>query len=89
MHTVTCKHDFFPISQTNSNYLQRGYTLLNEYSTQTCASKCDAIDGCAAFNIYFERDPTLNPNDASCKNPPSTTNIKVSFCNIVFLLERC
>jgi hypothetical protein len=31
---------------------------------------------CEAFNIYFERDPTVDPNDASCANPPSLTNIK-------------
>jgi hypothetical protein len=26
--------------------------------------------------LYYERDPTVNPNDASCENPSSLTNIK-------------
>jgi len=49
---------------------------LQTYDTQACASQCTASYGCQAFNIYFERDPTVDPNDPSCSNPPSTTNIK-------------
>ncbi|KAI4720392.1 hypothetical protein E4T48_03404 [Aureobasidium sp. EXF-10727] len=70
---------FTDLKASNNAYGYLGYTVLDEYSTQTCASKCDAIKGCAAFNLYFERDPTVNPNDASCANPPSTTNIKCVF----------
>jgi hypothetical protein len=69
---------FTNLQASNNAYGYMGYTLLNEYSTQACAAKCDAISGCASFNIYFERDPTQNPNDESCKNPESTTNIKVN-----------
>lgn len=49
---------------------------MNSYDTLTCASKCNDITGCVAFNIYFERDPSLDPNAQQCPNPPSVTNIK-------------
>lgn len=57
-----------------SNYM--GLWTLTSYDTVACASKCDQASGCAAFNVYVERDPTLNVNAASCPNPPSTTNYK-------------
>ncbi|KAJ4326427.1 hypothetical protein N0V94_000102 [Neodidymelliopsis sp. IMI 364377] len=53
-----------------------GFTLMDTYDVQTCADKCNAISGCTSFNIYFERDPSKNPDDASCLDPPSVTNIK-------------
>lgn len=53
-----------------------GFTLLPTYDVQTCAEKCNAIAGCTSVNVYFERDPSVDPNDASCSNPPSVTNIK-------------
>lgn len=52
-----------------------GYYTLTSYSPNACANYCNQATGCQAFNIYFERDPTLNPADA-CPNPASTTNIK-------------
>lgn len=35
-----------------------------------------------AFNLYFERDPTLDPNAQSCPNPPFLTNIKCVFWGV-------
>ncbi|KAM0716755.1 hypothetical protein Q7P37_008200 [Cladosporium fusiforme] len=59
------------------NYL--GYTVVNNgYDVDFCAAKCDAQSGCLAFNIYFERDPTLEPGPG-CKNPAAFANIKCSF----------
>jgi hypothetical protein len=52
-----------------------GYYALDSYDPDLCAAKCAATDGCASFNIYFERDPTLNIT-GDCPNPPSTTTIK-------------
>ncbi|KAI9821235.1 MAG: hypothetical protein M1827_003970 [Pycnora praestabilis] len=52
-----------------------GLTTLSTYDTIECQQLCDAAPLCTAFNIYFERDPTVNPADA-CPNPPSFTNIK-------------
>ncbi|KAL1310555.1 hypothetical protein AAFC00_000834 [Neodothiora populina] len=56
-----------------------GYTLMEIYDTQACSAKCNAINGCMAVNIYFERDPSVDPNDSSCSNPSSTTQIKCVF----------
>ena len=53
-----------------------GFTLMDTYDVNTCANKCNAIKDCTSFNVYYERDPSVNPNDASCSNPPSSTNIK-------------
>ena len=53
-----------------------GLTTLKSYDVLTCASKCDQADGCQAFNIYIERDPSVDPNAQDCPNPPSTTNYK-------------
>ncbi|KAI0376803.1 hypothetical protein F5Y04DRAFT_273547 [Hypomontagnella monticulosa] len=56
-----------------------GFNTLSSYDTQNCASQCDNIwRGCIGFNIFFERDPSLNPGQG-CQNPPSTTNIKCIF----------
>lgn len=35
-----------------------GYQLLKTYDTQSCSQKCDKINGCLSFNIYYERDPS-------------------------------
>ncbi|THX17621.1 glycoside hydrolase [Aureobasidium pullulans] len=58
-----------------------GFTTLTSYNVQTCADKCDKINGCNSINIYFERDPQTDPGNAECKNnnPASTTNIKCIF----------
>jgi hypothetical protein len=60
------------------NYL--GYYVLPEatYDVQWCADKCDATSGCFAFNIYFERDPTVDPG-VDCPDPEAFANIKCSF----------
>ena len=52
------------------------YIQLSSYDTLTCASECDRNSGCAAFNVYIERDPTLAPNAQDCPNPPSTVIYK-------------
>jgi len=60
-------------SQTKS-YL--GVKTLNKYDPIQCASYCDQHSGCVAFNLYFERDPSVSPNTDDCPNPASVTNIK-------------
>ena len=52
------------------------YYLLDSYETGACAAKCNNALGCQAFNIYFERSPSIVPA-SSCPNPPGTANI---FC---------
>jgi len=45
------------------------------YDTDFCATKCNSQPGCLAFNIFFERNPTLDPG-RNCPNPPAFANIK-------------
>ena len=61
-------------SLSASNYM--GLYTLTSYDVLTCASKCDRASGCSAFNVYLERDPSLNANQVKCPDPPSTTNYK-------------
>jgi hypothetical protein len=51
------------------------YHLLESYDAFTCAEYCDDTEHCNTFNLYFERNPTVDPNPW-CENPPSTTSIK-------------
>ena len=61
-------------SLTASDYM--GLYTLTSYDTLGCASLCDQASGCQAFNMYIERDPSLNASAENCPNPPSTTNYK-------------
>ena len=70
---------FTNLQGSNNAYGYLGYTTLSNYDTQTCANKCTKIDGCQSFNVYFERDHSVNPDSASCANPGSTTQIKCVF----------
>ncbi|KAL9095300.1 MAG: hypothetical protein Q9165_002557 [Trypethelium subeluteriae] len=54
-----------------------GYYTLTSYNTIKCQEYCDAAPGCSSFNVYIERDPSINPADA-CPNPSSTANYKCS-----------
>ncbi|RMZ75472.1 hypothetical protein DV738_g5463, partial [Chaetothyriales sp. CBS 135597] len=60
-------------TQAPMGYL--GYDSLTSYNTEECADNCDALDGCRAINIYFERDPVVTPGE-DCPDPDSTTVIK-------------
>ena len=67
-----------------------GLYTLQKYDTAACAAKCDCTELCTSFNLYAERDPSLNPtnNDSTydpgyptvwgqnCPNPPSMTSFK-------------
>lgn len=55
-----------------------GYFALTTYNVTECASRCNASDRCTAFNIAFERDPSVEPTapDGTCPQPPSTNTIK-------------
>ncbi|KAF2723249.1 hypothetical protein K431DRAFT_283054 [Polychaeton citri CBS 116435] len=63
-----------------------GLITLETYDVARCAAQCDDTDLCSAFNIYAERDPSLNPskNDSTaftvwgywCPNPASMTSFK-------------
>lgn len=53
-----------------------GLTTLTKYDAALCQQLCDSKDLCTGFNIFFERNPTVNPAPETCPNPPSFTNVK-------------
>lgn len=69
---------FSNLNASNNAYGYLGYTALEKYDTEACANKCNAISACAAFNVYFERDPSVDPG-TGCDDPSSTTMIKCVF----------
>ncbi|KAI6909135.1 hypothetical protein KC318_g4057 [Hortaea werneckii] len=56
-------------------YGYMGYSVLDTYDVAQCSERCNAIQGCMSINIYFERDPSVDPT-ATCTNPPSEEVIK-------------
>ncbi|KAF3033252.1 hypothetical protein E8E12_002607 [Didymella heteroderae] len=63
-------------STTAKTYL--GVSELSSYDVSNCTAQCDALNGCTAVNIFFERTPTLNLGPG-CTNAPSSTVIKCVF----------
>ncbi|KAJ4399432.1 hypothetical protein N0V91_009441 [Didymella pomorum] len=64
----------------NGSSQQIGYLTFktyNSYDVQGCADACDSEKYCLGFNIFFERDPSLEPGP-NCRDPASTTSIKCS-----------
>jgi hypothetical protein len=69
-------------SDANGSVQQVGYLTYKNiddgtYNVQQCADYCDSETFCLGFNIYYERDPKLNPA-AACNNPDPFTNVKCS-----------
>ncbi|KAF4309069.1 hypothetical protein GTA08_BOTSDO02464 [Botryosphaeria dothidea] len=56
----------------------RGLYTMNSYSPSDCAAECAKDKYCQAFNVYFERDPSIRAGP-DCADPPSTTLIKCTF----------
>lgn len=56
-----------------------GMDTLHSYNVSACAAACDANTSCGGFNIFIERDPSINPGQCSCTNPPSITNYKCQY----------
>lgn len=50
---------FTNLKASNSAYGYMGYTALDTYSSEACATECDNRVGCSAFNLFFERDPSV------------------------------
>ncbi|KAL9059516.1 MAG: hypothetical protein Q9206_001453 [Seirophora lacunosa] len=57
-------------------------------STPDTAAAFLADGGLQAFNMYIERDPSLNPNAEDCPNPPSTTNFKCTLWGAPVVAEQ-
>ncbi|KAF3009730.1 hypothetical protein E8E13_009180 [Curvularia kusanoi] len=71
------KQSFVNLSGSSQQAGYLTYKTFTSYDVQGCADACDGEQYCQGFNIYFERDPSLEPGDA-CPDPASTTNIKCS-----------
>ncbi|PNS19527.1 Sporulation-specific protein 5 [Sphaceloma murrayae] len=69
---------FSNANAANNAYGYMGYTNLKTYDTELCASKCNAMLGCQAVNVYFERAPKVDPG-TNCQNPAGQTYIKCAF----------
>ncbi|KAL8674828.1 MAG: hypothetical protein Q9168_000809 [Polycauliona sp. 1 TL-2023] len=73
-------------SLSASKYM--GLYTINRYDTFDCASLCDTTDGCQAYNLYIERDPSQDPNAEACNNPPSLTNYKCTLWGAPVVAEQ-
>ncbi|KAK5174952.1 uncharacterized protein LTR77_000088 [Saxophila tyrrhenica] len=71
---------FARLSGSTSQDGYMGSYNLQTYDTIQCQEYCDSVLGCNAFNIFYERDPSVDPG-AGCDNPPSTVNIKCILWN--------
>ncbi|KAI1343535.1 hypothetical protein F5Y15DRAFT_235938 [Xylariaceae sp. FL0016] len=69
---------FTNLQASNTAYGFIGFTTLSSYDTVRAGNLCNFMSGCLGFNIFFERDPTLEPGPG-CPNPPSTTIIRCVF----------
>ncbi|KAL9122385.1 MAG: hypothetical protein Q9187_001051, partial [Circinaria calcarea] len=65
-----------------------GLTTLTSFDTLECASLCDQASGCVAFNMYIERDPSVDTNAVSCPDPPSVTNYKCTLWGVPVVPEE-
>lgn len=71
---------FSNLNASNNAYGYLGFTTFKTYDVAGCAAKCNGIKGCMSFNIYYERDPSIDPGAGDeCSNPSSTTMIKCAF----------
>ncbi|KAF1922845.1 uncharacterized protein M421DRAFT_408360 [Didymella exigua CBS 183.55] len=51
------------------------YGEFPSYDVGACAKACDGLEGCASFNIYFQRHPSLAPGRA-CPNPEANVVVR-------------
>jgi len=61
-------------SVSANSYL--GLYTFSTYDVAGCAAQCDNTNLCTAFNIYVERNPSINPDQCSCDTFPSLSNYK-------------
>ena len=52
-----------------------GFQQLESYNISECVSYCSSVPQCQAINIYFERDPVVDPG-LSCTNPSAASMVK-------------
>ncbi|KAI2470707.1 hypothetical protein F4781DRAFT_441600 [Annulohypoxylon bovei var. microspora] len=70
---------YIDLHARSESYGYLGFNAIDSYDPQNCATQCNKTwRGCQGFNIFFERDPSVEPGP-NCTNPPSTTTIKCIF----------
>ena len=68
-------------SASASNY--KGFTSsMTSYDPNMCADRCNRINGCSSFVIYFERNPTNKVDYDQCQTSNAQTLIKCAFYGI-------
>ncbi|KEQ90230.1 hypothetical protein AUEXF2481DRAFT_93119 [Aureobasidium subglaciale EXF-2481] len=60
----------------NNAFGYLGFVTMDTYNVKQCATQCDNKYGCSSFNVYFERDPSIDPTGTLCSNPLAVTMIK-------------
>lgn len=60
-------------SVSANSYL--GLQTMKSYDPLGCSQWCDNTTLCTGFNIFYERDPSLDPGPG-CLNPPTIVNYK-------------
>ena len=73
----------YTIAATNQNAWAETTTTTNmgwlnmpTYDVSACGTYCTNTLGCLAFDIFYQRSPTVAPSfNSSCPNPPSMTSI--------------
>ncbi|KAM3081134.1 hypothetical protein ACMFMF_003051 [Clarireedia jacksonii] len=60
-------------SVSGTTYL--GLSTYTSYDVAKCGEHCNSTSLCTGFNIFVERDPSVDPS-ANCSNPASITNYK-------------
>ena len=81
---VSVFNDLSRTVKSTMGYL--GSDSLDSYDSSVCTARCNDKDGCQSVNLFFERDPTLNPSE-DCANPPSTTVIKCVYWGIKITVD--
>jgi hypothetical protein len=66
---------FKDLNASVSGVTYLGLTTYTSYDVGKCGAQCDSTKLCTGFNIYVERDPSVNPH-LNCSNPASITNYK-------------
>ncbi|KAF2089477.1 hypothetical protein K490DRAFT_20598, partial [Saccharata proteae CBS 121410] len=73
---LTYVQSFRDLNASTSANSYLSLVTLQSYDTQGCSQWCDNTTLCESFNIYIERDPSLNPTEGQCPDPSSITNYK-------------
>jgi hypothetical protein len=62
-------------SSQQIGYLTYKNIETGSYDVQACADFCNSEKYCLGFNLYYERDPSVDPG-VNCPNPAPITNLK-------------